>query len=164
MTPDFDLWLWALPSGRLERRPVKGKMWMSVFLNRMFYIYKSWMMENTSLWCSWDSAAVCMTCSMKACFTLYWSTSLHFLLRLHELNLVSSCSLISFPTFFDSLLHHFFFCLWPLWSSGSICMNALQLCLSLHTAVLHLDSKTLDAWCIWVQFVQISFSENLSEP
>lgn len=35
MTPDIDLWLWALPSGQLEWRPAKGKMWMSVFLNRM---------------------------------------------------------------------------------------------------------------------------------
>lgn len=59
------------------------------------------MIENTSLWCSClaVSTVTCMTCSMKACFTLYWSTSLHFLLfcRLHTHNFVSSCSLISFP-------------------------------------------------------------------
>lgn len=77
LTSDFEL----CPQGSLSEgqcNSANGTMWTSAFVHRIFYISRVELLKNASLWSSClavlDSAVICMTCSTKACFTLYWST------------------------------------------------------------------------------------------
>jgi len=110
MTPDIDPWLWALPSGQLEWRPVQFSRRYNVncvCTHNVLY-FKSWIIKKTHL-CDLRVREFC--CYMH---DLLYESLFHPLL-IHPP--VSSCTRTTlcpavpsfpFPTFFDSLLHHFF--------------------------------------------------------
>lgn len=151
MTPDIDLWLWALPSGQLEWRPVQFSKRYNVnfcFCTQNIWYFKSWIIKKriSVIFVSGSSGFRCYMHDL-----LYESLFHPLLIHLTAFPPLPSpparaklCvqlfpHFLSQPSLILSSITSFFF-LWPFWSSGSNCTTALQLCLSLHAAVVHYNS------------------------